>query len=266
MDVNSQNSKPTRIGLVVPSSNVTVETELPQLLGRHRDVSFSFHSSRMRMTAVSASQLVAMNAQRERCVVEIADAGPDVILYACLVAVMAAGPDEHRRIEALVAEQLAAEGSPALVRSSAGALIEALGSLNARRVALVMPYTDSLARAVIEYVTNEGCEVVDWIAMGVADNAEVGCITGNAVMAAAQQLDLAHVDALVLSACVQMPSLNLIESAEVEFGIPVISAATAGAFSVLKSLGLQHEIPGAGVLLRVNRQGSVAPWEPATIL
>ena len=42
-----------RIGLVVPSSNVTVETELPALLGRHPEASFSFHSSRMRMQRVA---------------------------------------------------------------------------------------------------------------------------------------------------------------------------------------------------------------------
>lgn len=42
-----------RIGLVVPSSNVTVETELPALLSRHSEADFSFHASRMRMHTVS---------------------------------------------------------------------------------------------------------------------------------------------------------------------------------------------------------------------
>lgn len=47
--------KQVRVGLVVPSSNVTVETEMPAILGRHPDVAFSFHSSRMRMAKVSRS-------------------------------------------------------------------------------------------------------------------------------------------------------------------------------------------------------------------
>jgi maleate isomerase len=81
-----------RVGLVVPSSNVTVETELPALLSRHPQARFSFHSARMRMRTVSAQQLAAMNAQRERCIMEIADAAPDVILYACLVALMVGDP------------------------------------------------------------------------------------------------------------------------------------------------------------------------------
>ena len=61
-----------RIGLVVPSSNVTVETEVPALLARHAGERFSFHSSRMRMHTVSPEQLRAMNAQRERCIGESA--------------------------------------------------------------------------------------------------------------------------------------------------------------------------------------------------
>lgn len=239
-----------RVGLVVPSSNVTVETELPALLNRHSSASFSFHSSRMRMARVSPEHLAAMNAQRERCVVELGDAQTDVGLYACLVALMAAGPGEHQRVEGLVAEQLAAGGSQTRVRSSAGALVEALRAVAARRIALVTPYMRPLAEQVVAYLEAEGFEVHDWVALEVADNRAVGCIPGERVMAAARSLELTDVDALVLSACVQMPSLDLIEAAEQEFGIPVLSAATAGAFSVLRAVGLPVDVPAAGSLLR----------------
>lgn len=82
-----------RIGLVVPSSNVTVETEIPALLARHARARFSFHSSRMRMHTVSPEQLRGMNAQRERCVDELADA----LLYACLVAIIGPAEEEFGR-------------------------------------------------------------------------------------------------------------------------------------------------------------------------
>jgi maleate isomerase len=241
-----------RIGLVVPSSNVTVETEMPALLGRHRDAEFSFHSSRMRMTAVSAAQLRAMNAQRERCVIELGDAGPEVILYACLVALMAGGPGEHQRVESAVAEQLATGGSDALIRSSAGALVEGLRALGAHRIALVTPYMRPLAEQVVVYLEAEGFEVADFRALEVADNAEVGCIPGDRVMEAARSMSVEGVDALVLSCCVQMPSLSLIGPAEAEFGIPVLSAATAGAYSLLRALDLPVDLPGAGSLLRAD--------------
>jgi len=236
--------------MIVPSSNVTVETELPELLGRQPGAQFTFHSSRMRMSSVSPAGLAAMNVQRERCVVEVADVSPDVILYACLVALMAGDPGEHRRVEGLVAEQLAAGASAARIRSSAGALVEALHAMGARRIALVTPYIRALAEKVVAYLEAEGLQVADWRALEVEDNHEVGRIPGDQIMAAARDLDLTDVDALVLSACVQMPSLLLIEDAEAELGVPVLSAATAGAFSILTSLGFQPDVPDAGSLLR----------------
>lgn len=246
-----------RVGVIVPSSNVTVESEMPKILNRVSGVEFTFHSSRMRMHAVTPEQLRAMNAQRERCVLEIGDAGVDVVLYACLVAIMATGLGEHRNVEFAVAEQLATGGSDTKVLSSAGALIKALRDTGARRVGLVMPYTKPLAQQVVSYIEHEGFEVADWRALEVADNAEVGCIPNDRVLAAAHDLNLDGVDAVVISACVQMPSLNVVERAERELGVPVLSAATAGAYAILRSLGLPVDLPDAGSLLRAD--ASVIP-------
>ncbi|MFE2043180.1 Asp/Glu racemase [Streptomyces sp. NPDC059477] len=245
-------STPFRIGLVVPSSNITVETEMPRILGRHPGAAFSFHASRMRMHTVSPEQLRAMNAQRERCVLELGDAGVDALLYACLVAVMVGGPGEHDRVEAAIREQLSTGGADAAVISSAGALSEGLRALDAHRIALVTPYRRPLAEQVVAYLRAEGFDVADWRALEVEDNGEVGRIPGERVMAAARELELTGVDALVLSACVQMPSLDLIQGAEDEFGVPVLSAATAGAYALLRRFRLPVDLPGAGRLLRAD--------------
>jgi maleate isomerase len=246
-----------RVGVIVPSSNVTVESEMPRILSRVSSAEFTFHSSRMRMHAVTPEQLRAMNAQRERCVLEIGDAGVDVVLYACLVAIMATGLGEHRNVEFSIAEQLATGGSDTKVLSSAGALITALRDTGARRVGLVMPYMKPLARQVVSYIENEGFEVADWRALEVADNAAVGCIPNDQVLAAAHDLNLDGVDAVVISACVQMPSLDVVERAERELGVPVLSAATAGAYAILRTLGLPVDLPDAGSLLRTD--ASVIP-------
>ena len=246
-----------RVGLVVPSSNVTVETEMPALLQRYEHASFSFHSTRMRMRTVSPEELRAMNAQRERCVDEIGDAGIDALLYACLVALMAQGHrdglGEHEYTEAAVVDQLADRGLHPRVTSSAGALLHALRTLEASRVALVMPYLRPVAKLVVGYLEDQGVTVTDWRALEVGDNTEVGCIPGEQVLDAARDLDLTGADALVISACVQMPSLAQVQTAEQEFGLPVLSAATAGAFTLLDALGLPVDIPDAGRLLRRDR-------------
>jgi maleate isomerase len=244
---------PIRVGLIVPSSNVTIETELPALLAGHRAAKFTFHSSRMRMQEVSEEALQAMNAQRERCVAELMDASCDALVYGCLVALMAQGPGEHRRVMQLIREQLNNSASLPAIVTSADALLEALWALKAQRVALVTPYMKPLAHKVVDYLEAEQIEVTDWVALEEPDNAAVARIPGSRILTAARALDLTKADALILSACVQMPSLPLIEPAETEFRLPVLSASTATAFTLLRRLGLPTVLPGAGRLLQKDR-------------
>jgi maleate cis-trans isomerase len=71
-----------RIGQMVPSSNVTMETEVPELFRRREQLHperFTFHSSRMRMTEVTAEELAAMDAESDRCAVELSGASLDVV-------------------------------------------------------------------------------------------------------------------------------------------------------------------------------------------
>lgn len=59
------NNRPYRIGQIVPSSNVTMETEIPALFRARETVAperFTFHSSRMRMKEVTKEELEAMDA------------------------------------------------------------------------------------------------------------------------------------------------------------------------------------------------------------
>jgi maleate isomerase len=123
----------------------------------------------------------------------------------------------------------------------------------------VMPYLRPLAEQVVAYLEAEGLEIVGWTALEVGDNADVGCIPGERVMAAARGLDLSDADALVISCCVQMPSLPQVAVAERELGLPVLSAATAGAFCLLRALGLPTEIPDAGSLLSGHVPAAYGP-------
>src|SRR5205807_7223540 len=71
-----------RIGQIVPSSNTTMETEIPAMLRARealRPERFTFHSSRMRMHQVTKEELAAMNREGLRCAAELADARVDVM-------------------------------------------------------------------------------------------------------------------------------------------------------------------------------------------
>lgn len=241
------------IGLIVPSSNLTMETELPRMLRAREEAlpedRFVFHSSRMRMKHVTPEELKAMNAQTERAASELADARPDVVTSACLVAIMAQGPGYHCTAEDEITSALRANGSDAPVISSAGALLTGIAALGARRVAIVTPYLKPLTKLVADYLEDSGVEVVDSLSLEVADNLAVARLDPAELREHWRKLDVSRADAIVLSACVQMPSLSAIQAVEDESGLPVLSAATATTFALLGELGLEPRVPGAGRLL-----------------
>src|SRR6187401_3284754 len=131
-----------RIGQIVPSSNTTMETEIPAMLRARESIEperFTFHSSRMRMKKVTKEELAAMDAESDRCAVELSDARVDVLGYACLVAIMAMGPGYHRASQTRLTRHTAENGGSAPVITSAGALVDALGRMGVKKVVLVAP-------------------------------------------------------------------------------------------------------------------------------
>jgi maleate isomerase len=245
-------TKTYRIGQIVPSSNTTMETEIPAILRAREAVlpeRFTFHSSRMRMKKVTKEELAAMDADSDRCAAELSDARVDVLGYACLVAIMSMGKGYHCQSESRLHQVTVKEGAPAPVVTSAGALVHGLRTLNAKRIAMVAPYVQSLCTMVAEYIEHEGFEVADRIALEIPDNLEVGRRDPLALVDIYKKLDLDGVDVLVLSSCVQMPSLAAIPLVERECGLPVISASVCTTFQMLQKLGLKTYAPDAGALL-----------------
>jgi maleate isomerase len=244
--------RPYRIGQIVPSSNTTMETEIPAMFRARESIRperFTFHGSRMRMHKVTREELEAMNREGLRCAAELADARVDVMSTACLVAIMAMGSGYHREVERELAEVALANDCSASVMTSAGALIDGLRILGARRIVMLAPYMRPLCDLVVRYIEDEGFEVIDSIAFEVSDNREVGMLDPLRLVEEVKKLDVGRADAIVLSACVQMQSLPAIQAVEDHLGIPVTSTAICTTRRMLDHLQLEPIVPGAGALL-----------------
>ncbi len=254
-----------RIGQIVPSSNTTMETEIPAIFHARRSVApeaerFTFHSSRMRMKKVVKEELEEMDRDSLRCAAELADARVNVVGYACLVAIMSMGRGYHRESEARLARRMKEEGSNAQVITSAGALVNELKLAGVRSVSLVTPYVQALTDLVVDYILNEGIQVVDSIALCIADNLAVGRRNPLDLLGDLERLNTQGVDAVVISACVQMPSLPVIPRVEDRLGLPVTSAAVCTARSLMRAVQVEPVAPEAGYFLsRANlTAGSLA--------
>lgn len=244
-----------RIGQIVPSSNVTMETEIPAIFRSRETIlpdRFTFHSSRMRMKKVTKEELEAMDAMSLKCAQELSDAHVDVMGYACLVAIMSMGRGYHCVSEVNLHQETIANGYPTPIVTSAGALVKGLKTLGAKRVALITPYMRPLTDMVVDYITNEGFEVTGSIALEIPDNLEVAAQNPMNLLEIYKRLDLTNVDVLVVSACVQMPSLEAIDLIEKEIGIPVTSAAVCTAYEMMKRLGIKPKATIGGSLLSGN--------------
>ncbi|WP_298233073.1 Asp/Glu racemase [uncultured Azohydromonas sp.] len=252
---------PLRIGQIVPSSNTTMETEVPAMLRAREAVRperFTFHSSRMRMHKVTKEELEAMNKEGLRCAAELADARVDVMSTACLVAIMAMGVGHHRKVERELTEVARANRSLAPVMTSAGALIDGLKTLGARRISLMAPYMRPLTDLVVQYIEHEGIEVIDAICFEIPDNLEVGLRDPHLLLQDVKRLNTQGADVVVGSACVQMPSLPAIQPLEDRLGVPVVSTAICTVRRMLDHLGLEAVVPNAGALLS-GRYPAAAP-------
>ncbi|MGK0270423.1 MAG: maleate isomerase [Cocleimonas sp.] len=250
--MNTQN-KMRRIGLIVPSSNVTMETEIPALLRAREAVledRFTFHSSRMRMKNVDAEELIRMDNDSLRCAAELSDAAVEVQAYACLVAIMSRGLGYHKVSEKNLYAASQENGITVPTVSSAGALVDALHSRGVKKVSIICPYMKPLTKLVVNYIEHEGIEVQDYLALEIPGNLDVAAQDPNAPAELWKKLDVSGVDAIVASACVQMPSLPAIERIEQQSGIPTISAAVATTRSILQALDLEPVAPGGGAFLK----------------
>lgn len=248
-----------RIGMIVPSSNTTMETEVPELLRRQQANSpdrFTTHSARLRLMQVTPEALRAMNQSADGAVDALCDAQVDALMVACLVAVMHEGrrgmEETQARLSARVISATAPSGAPCPpVVTSAGALVDGLRALGATRVSMVAPYRQALTAKVADTLGEHGIQVLQSHSLEVVDNVAVGRLdTARLYEIATQQLDHGGAHAVVLSACVQMPSLAVIDRVEQRLGLPVISAATASCWALLRQLHIEPDIPNAGSLLR----------------
>lgn len=140
-------------------------------------------------------------------------------------------------------------GCPTPVLDSAGALVDAIKEQGFKKVFIICTFMKPLTKLVVDYIEHEGIEVQDFLALEIPDSLEVASQDQTAPAELWRKLDLSGVDAIVASACVQMPSFPSIAMIERASGLPTLSASIATPRQILRQLGLTEVAPGGGVLL-----------------
>ena len=160
----------------------------------------------------------------------------DTVAYACTSASFVRGRAGE---EELRAGMLRAGAARALTTS--GALVEALGTLGARKVAVATPYLPELSVHLDRFLGEHGIDVVRHDALGL--DREIWAVPYARTAQLIRDVDHPEAEAIVVS-CTNLPSYDLIGPLERELGKPIVSANQATVWAALRAIGAAAVGPG----------------------
>ncbi|MGC9149110.1 MAG: maleate cis-trans isomerase family protein [Sulfolobales archaeon] len=228
-----------RIGLIVPSSNTTMEPELYQMIPQ----GVSIHTARIPLREVTRESLLEMEKHSIRAAKELLDADVDIILYGCTSGSLIGGPGFDIAISKKIYE---ATNKP--VVTTATAVVEALKKMNANKIIVATPYIDEINEEERRFLEYHGFKVLTIKGMGIRSNLEIGKITPWEVYRFAKNVSIGEADALFIS-CTNLRTIEIIEILEKDLGIPVVTSNQASLWFTLRKIGIMDVIRGYGKLL-----------------
>ena len=229
-----------RIGLMVPSSNTTVEPEFMSMVPSR----LTIHSSRMMIQNATLEGLRKMEKDAENTVSTLCDAKMDIVCYACTSGSFYGGLKRERELSSWL-ETVAK--SP--VVTTAQAVINALKAMGSRKIAVATPYVDEINKKLPPFFVENGLEVVNLKGLGIEDNIRIGRQDPNVAYELAKQVNTSEADSIFIS-CTNLRTIEVVEKLESELCKPVISSNIATCWAALRMLNVNEEIYGYGRLLR----------------
>jgi maleate isomerase len=234
--------KSHRIGLLVPSSNTTVEPEFYRAL----PAGVTLHTARMFLTDITPEAILRIVQDLESQARLLATADVDVIVLGATAPSFLKGAGYDREMIERIEH---ASGKPATTTSTA--LLRALRFLDAKRIVLGSAYTDKVNAIAQGFLEANGLKVAAARGLQMVDNLAVGRLGPESSydLARAAAATAPDADAIVL-ACTNWRSMDSIEKLERELGKPVLSTTQVSVWDALRMVGYRGEIAGYGQLLR----------------
>jgi len=229
----------TRIGLVVPPARGRVP---PDAAAMYPDVEFLVEG--IGVAAMSEAGYAEAVGRLEAACTELAGQGAEAILLFGTSLSFFRGPAFNAGLEAAMAR---ASGLPCATLTSA--MVAALRSLGARRLAVATAYTGVVNVMFSAYFAEEGFAIdaiagLDIESLSAAEDAEAGSI---AALVRRVRADAPEADALVVS-CAGLSTAAICPGLERDLALPVVSSAMVGAWAAVRLAGRTGRSPGFGRL------------------
>ncbi len=225
-------------GVLIPSTNTTVEIEYSRLL----PATLQVHVGRLGKGAKTpfSPSLDADLAYQSKM---LGDARVEVVALAQTSASLFDDDYDAK------ATRMMSEGAGVPALTSAQAIGDAVQALGARRIAIVSPYSpDAIARAKRYYETKYGLDVVALEGFDASDSYAIGLMGPENARDAFKRIDRPEIEVLVVPGG-NFPTMPSIAAWEAEFGKPVITTNQAALWAMMKVMKMDEKLPGLGRLL-----------------
>jgi len=231
-----------RIGALIPPGNVTVEREFPHYV----PAGYSVHCNRLYRATVSVDEagLLSMIRSAEQASKGLAQAGVEIIVYACTSGSFLSGPGREDEIGEMIERWT---GLPACTTSTA--VIQGLTALGAKRVYMLTPYPREIHAREIDFLAYRGIAVAGDDTFECDDTVKIRDIASEEVASRvlAQRAAAAGADAVFLS-CTNLLTMDQIAPLEHALGVPVVSSNSCTLWSALRRIGAPTQGLGLGRL------------------
>ncbi len=222
--------KRRKLGLVLPSSNTTMELEFT----RYLPARVSLHVARMPITEVTAEGLSEMSEWAVEAARLLRDAGVDLLLYGCTSGSFIKGLGFDLALQERMEK---ATGIKAMTTSRA--VLDVLSKLGAKRVAVGTPYLEEVNTRLKGFLEGNGFEVATMRGLNILRNVDIGNLEPADAFRLGLEVASAPSEVIFLS-CTNFRTFEALSPLTRVVGRPVISSNQASMYAALKALGVEE--------------------------
>lgn len=232
-----------KIGVIIPSTNVSVERDYNALA----PPGVSFHTARIFINNSIDSDDKATETLRQiregsaKAAHDVGTCQPDHLIMGMSSETFVGGLEGSRALT-----QKMQELTGLSISTGSEATSMALGSIGARRLAVLTPYQPAIDAEVERYFDDLGYELVAMKSLRCPTAVSIAEVTDEEIMSAMDELAAAgEVDAFV-QAGTNLSSFRLAGEIERRYGKPHIAINAATVAHALRAVGVDDPLPAAG--------------------
>ena len=229
-----------RLGIIVPSGNTLLETELCSLPIN----GVSFHFTRVVNYLDTEEELAAMADQAPKAAELLSHAKVQAIAFGCTSGSFLYGKGYDLKLVKKMASRVTV---PCI--TTATAVIKGLREMKINKVMLLTPYEQWLTQRGVEFLNANNFEVIGSEHLNLTDSQDLVNVTSEQIVQWAKTKIRQNCDGVFIS-CTCFRGMGAAEQLEKDLGIPVVTSNQATVWYLLQLSGYSSPVTGYGALLR----------------